>query len=135
MNYIKLIELSALEGVGFFFCYTLPRSSVNLCVKVLENGIFGIYQKCTALTIRSSKVHGLIQHLPYAQNATSQTSGPSAIDEMGSDKEMHAEVFTRFQGCRNNQPNQRAHHYYNEFDPRIRTENCFNVVFAKVDIH
>ena len=51
------------------------------------------------------------------------------------DKEMHTKVFRCSKGCRNNQPNQPAHYYCNELDPRKRANDCFDVAFTKVHIN
>ena len=43
-------------------------------------------------------------------------------------------VFRQFEGCRNNEPNQLAHRFCNEIDPRTRANDCFHVVFPKEDL-
>ena len=50
------------------------------------------------------------------------------------DKEIYTEVFRHSEWCKNNEPNQLAHDYWDELDPRTRASDCFDVVFAKVDI-
>ena len=44
--------------------------------------MIGIHQKCTALTIRSSDIQGLIQDLPPVGKAITQNSDPRKIDEI-----------------------------------------------------
>ena len=43
-------------------------------------------------------------------------------------------VFRQCEGCRNNEPNQLAHQFCDEIDPRTRANYCFHVVFPKEDI-
>ena len=50
------------------------------------------------------------------------------------DKEMNTVVFRRCERCRNNEPNELAHQLCNELDSKTKDNNCFDAVFAEIDI-